>query len=64
VFACICNAVTDDQVNSAIDLGADTVDAVGEATAAGTTCGTCQDHLEDLIMERCHACPLVALRVA
>jgi len=64
VFACICNAVTDEQVVSAIDLGAETVEAVGEATRAGTTCGSCQDHLEDLILERCRACPLVALQVA
>jgi bacterioferritin-associated ferredoxin len=64
VFACVCNAVTDDQVINAIDSGADTVEAVGDATRAGTTCGSCQDHLEDLIMEQCHACPLSRLRVA
>lgn len=64
MFACICNAVTDDQVASAIDLGAETVESVGEATRAGTTCGTCHDHLEDLIMERCRACPLAQLQVA
>jgi bacterioferritin-associated ferredoxin len=64
VFACICNAVTNDQVNAAIDAGADTVGAVGEATKAGTTCGSCQDHLEDLIFERCQACPLSRLRAA
>jgi bacterioferritin-associated ferredoxin len=64
VFACICNAVTDDQVNSAIDQGAQTVEAVGDATRAGTTCGTCQDHLEDLIIERCRTCPLAQLQVA
>jgi bacterioferritin-associated ferredoxin len=64
VFACICHAVTDDEVVAAIDLGATTVEAVGSATNAGTGCGCCQDHLEDLIDERCQACPMAALRVA
>jgi bacterioferritin-associated ferredoxin len=64
VYACICNAVTDEQVISAIDTGADTVAAIGSATCAGTTCGGCQDHLEDLILERCLACPLAQLQVA
>jgi bacterioferritin-associated ferredoxin len=52
MFACICNAVTDDQVVSAIDQGADTVEGIGAATKAGTCCGCCHDHLEDLIAER------------
>lgn len=64
MYACICNAVTDGEVMSAIDLGADTVEAIGCATRAGTTCGCCQDHLEDLIMERCQTCPLARLQVA
>ena len=64
MFACICNAVTDDQVITAIDRGADTVEAVGHATKAGTCCGGCQDHLEDLVAERCRACPLAGLRAA
>ncbi len=64
MFACICNAVTDDQVITAIDRGADTVEAVGDATRAGTCCGGCRDHLEDLIAERCLSCPLAGLRAA
>lgn len=64
MFACICNAVTDDQVTAAIDAGATSVDAIGQATKAGTTCGCCQDHLEDLIFERCQNCPLAGLRAA
>jgi bacterioferritin-associated ferredoxin len=64
VFACICNAVTDDQVTTAIDQGAETVESIGEATKAGTCCGGCRDHLEDLIAERCLTCPLADLRAA
>ncbi len=61
MFACICCAVSVDEVNAAIDDGADTVDAVSDATSAGTGCGTCHERLEGLIEARC---PLAALRVA
>jgi bacterioferritin-associated ferredoxin len=64
VFACICRAVTDDQVIAAIDLGATTAEAVADATRASTGCGSCRSHIEDLIDERCRACPAASLRVA
>jgi bacterioferritin-associated ferredoxin len=63
VFACICCAVSVDEVNAAIDAGADTVAAVSDATCAGTGCGTCHERLEGLIEDRA-GCPLAALRVA
>jgi bacterioferritin-associated ferredoxin len=49
VYACICEAVTDAAVQDAITAGARTVDAIGKATGAGTSCGSCEDHLCDLI---------------
>ena len=58
VFACICHAVTEDEVTAAVGMGAATVEAVGSVTGAGTGCGSCQDRIEDLIGERCRACPL------
>jgi bacterioferritin-associated ferredoxin len=64
VFACICRAVTDDEVRTAIDLGATTTDEVAQATRAGTGCGGCQDYIEDLIHERCMGCPAARLQVA
>jgi bacterioferritin-associated ferredoxin len=63
VFACICCAVTIDEVHTAIDAGAETVTAVSDATDAGTGCGTCHDRLEGLIEGRI-GCPLAALNVA
>jgi bacterioferritin-associated ferredoxin len=50
--------VTDEEVVAAVRMGAATVETVGNATGAGTGCGGCQDHLEDLIGKYCHACPL------
>jgi bacterioferritin-associated ferredoxin len=64
VFVCICHAVTDDELGRAIDDGAQTVAAVGTATRAGFNCGTCHETIEDLIEQRCGACPLATMRVA
>jgi bacterioferritin-associated ferredoxin len=64
VFACICRAVTDNEVCAAVDEGATTVEAVAGQTRAGTGCGTCRDHLRDLIEEHCRARPQGELRVA
>jgi len=58
VFACICHAVTDDEVAIAVGMGAATVEAVGSVTGAGTGCGSCQNHIKDLIGEHCRACPM------
>ena len=64
MYACVCHAVTEDEVVEAIDHGAASVEAVGDTTRAGTCCGSCHDHIEAIIDERCGACPLAALQVA
>jgi bacterioferritin-associated ferredoxin len=64
MYACICAAVDESQVLDAIDDGADTVQAVGHATSAGTGCGSCHERIEDLIESRCGVCPLAARLVA
>ncbi|GAB2476331.1 (2Fe-2S)-binding protein [Jatrophihabitans fulvus] len=64
MYVCICHAVTDDEIEDAVDAGADSVAAVGLSTRAGTTCGTCHDHIDDIVAERCGPCPLASLRVA
>jgi bacterioferritin-associated ferredoxin len=59
VYACICAAVTDAAVGEAISQGARTPEAIGTATGAGTGCGSCHDHLCDMIQlltgDRCSA---------
>ena len=64
MFACICRAVTCDAVGAALDEGAATVEAVAEATGAGTGCGTCRDRIATMIGEHARQCPVPALRVA
>ncbi len=54
MFVCICRAVTEQQVASAIESGALTREAVSKACRAGGDCGAChgmieakiEDHLE------------------
>lgn len=64
MFACICRAVTRDQVSTAIDNGAATVEAVSKATRACTGCGTCRDRIESMLGERAAPRPLKALQTA
>ncbi|HEY6790930.1 MAG TPA: (2Fe-2S)-binding protein [Trebonia sp.] len=64
MFACICRAVTSDEVSTAVDNGAATVEAVSIATGAGTGCGTCRDRIETMIGERGRQCPLQPLHAA
>lgn len=51
MFACICRAVTTDQVNAAIDSGASTVSAVARATRACTSCGMCRERIEGMLTQ-------------
>ncbi len=52
MFVCICHAVTDLQVETAIAAGARTEEAVGEMTGAGTGCGGCLDSVCDRLLAR------------
>ena len=42
---CFCADVTAGDIKKAYDEGHTTVDAIGEATEAGTHCGGCQDRM-------------------
>ncbi|MET0740710.1 MAG: (2Fe-2S)-binding protein [Candidatus Nanopelagicales bacterium] len=64
MFACICHAVTEAAVVEAVDAGADSLEAISEVTFAGAGCGMCHDRIEDIVEERCGACPLAALASA
>ncbi|GAC1574368.1 MAG: hypothetical protein NVS3B7_06200 [Candidatus Elarobacter sp.] len=48
---CVCNDVSRGTIRAAIASGAVTVDLVGDATAAGTGCGTCRPRLNALVEE-------------
>jgi bacterioferritin-associated ferredoxin len=61
VFACICRAVTCDQVTAAIDDGAATLKAVAKATRACTSCGTCRERIVNMLTERKPPCAFEAM---
>lgn len=48
---CQCNAVTEHEVLMCIRRGARCLDEVGDATLAGTGCGSCQGAIKTMIEE-------------
>ncbi|HEY2513768.1 MAG TPA: FAD-dependent oxidoreductase [Polyangiaceae bacterium] len=58
---CSCNKVTGAILREAIDAGADSVDALGEATKAGTGCGSCKGELEQLLTLHAKKAPLLPM---
>ncbi|MFP5488884.1 MAG: (2Fe-2S)-binding protein [Acidimicrobiia bacterium] len=51
-LVCLCNGVSERKVVRAIAHGADTIDEIGRACRAGTTCHGCHDTLEALLEDR------------
>jgi bacterioferritin-associated ferredoxin len=52
MYVCVCNAVTDRQIEHAVADGADGLDAVIARTGAGACCGSCRPLLLDIIEEQ------------
>jgi nitrite reductase (NADH) large subunit len=49
---CNCHKVSEEAIVACIEAGADSVDAVGEQTRAGTGCGSCRSDLAELVRVR------------
>jgi len=49
MYVCVCLAVTDQEVDAAIEDGAQTCDEVTRACGAGGDCGSCHEMIEQLI---------------
>ena len=60
MYVCVCHAVTDLEVAASVEAGATTVEAVGDYTKAGTSCGTCHDHIDEVILSCESSCALAA----
>lgn len=41
MIVCVCNRVSEGELNEVIEGGASSVEAVGDACGAGTDCGSC-----------------------
>jgi len=48
---CHCQEVTYETIVNAIKNGAHTIDAIGDETEAGITCGVCIEVLEEILEE-------------
>lgn len=51
VIVCLCEGVSERKVRRAIERGAVTMDAIGDACRAGVTCFGCHPELEDMLYE-------------
>ncbi len=51
MYVCVCFAVTDKEVQRAIDDGAETREEVTRACKAGGDCGSCHRRIEKMIEE-------------
>jgi bacterioferritin-associated ferredoxin len=51
VYVCICARVRECEVRAVIRRGARSEEAVGDSCGAGTSCGTCLDHVAELLGE-------------
>src|SRR3954470_3228354 len=57
MILCVCQAVTDREVDAAVRAGARSVDAVAACCGAGTDCGACRDAIQERIEDSCSTCP-------
>jgi len=52
IIICNCNEIYKSEIVKAIkEKGLTTVDEVGDATTAGTVCGSCKEDIQDILDE-------------
>jgi len=51
MIVCICNNINSATIQSSIEQGASSVDAVKEATGAASCCGKCQFKVNRLVQD-------------
>jgi bacterioferritin-associated ferredoxin len=60
MYVCVCLAVSQSEVEAAIDSGATTREAVTRACGAGGDCGACHGMIRDMIEERTEDVPSIS----
>jgi len=50
-LVCLCEGVSERKVRRAVEHGASSIEMIGEACQAGTTCMSCHPTLEDVLHE-------------
>lgn len=61
MYICLCKQVTDKQIETAIQDGANSIKAIQEELGASTQCGCCMDTIKDMIAE--HFVPISNIRI-
>jgi bacterioferritin-associated ferredoxin len=51
MYVCICNAVTDRQIRTAVQEGHRTFEKIQQQLDVGTCCGQCEPHAKEVILE-------------
>ncbi|HLU76782.1 MAG TPA: (2Fe-2S)-binding protein [Burkholderiales bacterium] len=51
MYVCLCNAVTDREIRQCADLGACSLEDLGDAMGVATCCGNCADTAERVLQE-------------
>ncbi len=51
MYVCICNAVTDRQIKTAVQEGHGTFEKIQQRLDVGTRCGKCESHAKEVILE-------------
>ena len=49
MYICVCKAVTDSQIKTAIDNGLNTRKALHQCLGVGSSCGKCNRHVRELV---------------
>jgi bacterioferritin-associated ferredoxin len=52
MIVCICNAVSDQQIEEAVDQGLTSLEAVRDELGVGNTCGTCSCEAERVLQAK------------
>jgi bacterioferritin-associated ferredoxin len=49
MYVCLCMEVTDTEIKKLIIQGARTLEDIGDSCGAGTCCGSCHGHVQDIL---------------
>lgn len=62
MYICVCNAITDKDIRSAVAGGCRTMRELREELGVASQCGSCAAHARDLLRDKAPQCP--ALRAS
>ena len=51
MYICVCQAITDRQIKSAVESGIDSVEALKETLGVASCCGSCEQDAEKIVAE-------------